>query len=49
MKSENNYCESLTEYKRLKTRVVHIGEIPLGGDYPIRIQSMTTTDTLDTL
>ena len=49
MKSENNYCESLTEYKRLKTRVVHIGDIPLGGDYPIRIQSMTTTDTLDTL
>jgi len=30
------------------TRVVHIGSIPLGGDYPIRIQSMTNTDTLDT-
>ncbi|MFA7288953.1 MAG: (E)-4-hydroxy-3-methylbut-2-enyl-diphosphate synthase [Melioribacteraceae bacterium] len=48
MEKENNYCESLTEYKRLKTRVVHIGDIPLGGDYPVRIQSMTTTDTLDT-
>ena len=30
------------------TRIVHIGSIPLGGDYPIRIQSMTNTDTLDT-
>ena len=28
--------------------MVHIGDIPLGGDYPIRIQSMTTTDTMDT-
>jgi (E)-4-hydroxy-3-methylbut-2-enyl-diphosphate synthase len=28
--------------------VVHIGSTPLGGDYPIRIQSMTNTDTLDT-
>ena len=25
-----------------------IGGIPLGGDYPIRIQSMTTIDTMDT-
>ena len=33
---------------RLKTRVVNIGSIPLGGNYPIRIQSMTTTDTMDT-
>ena len=30
------------------TRVIHIGSTPLGGDYPIRIQSMTNTDTLDT-
>jgi len=28
---------------------VHIGDIPLGGDNPIRLQSMTTTDTMDTL
>jgi (E)-4-hydroxy-3-methylbut-2-enyl-diphosphate synthase len=27
---------------------IQIGSIPLGGDYPIRIQSMTNTDTLDT-
>lgn len=33
---------------RYKTRVVKIGDIPLGGDYPVRIQSMTTTDTMDT-
>lgn len=42
------YCISLTEYKRYKTREVQIGSIPLGGNNPIRIQSMTTTDTMDT-
>ncbi|MGD0753590.1 MAG: (E)-4-hydroxy-3-methylbut-2-enyl-diphosphate synthase [Bacteroidales bacterium] len=31
-----------------KSSVIHIGSTPLGGDYPIRIQSMTNTDTLDT-
>ena len=30
------------------SRVVNIGDVPLGGDFPIRIQSMTTTNTLDT-
>ena len=44
----NSYCNSLTRYSRYKTRVVNIGNIALGGDHPIRIQSMTTTDTLDT-
>jgi len=33
---------------RYKTRVVNIGNLPLGGDYPVRVQSMTNTDTLDT-
>ena len=42
------YCNSLTKYSRYKTRVVNVGDIPLGGDYPIRIQSMTITDTMDT-
>ncbi|MDR3611806.1 MAG: (E)-4-hydroxy-3-methylbut-2-enyl-diphosphate synthase [Ignavibacteriaceae bacterium] len=42
------YCNSLTKYSRYKTREVFIGEIPLGGSNPIRIQSMTTTDTMDT-
>jgi (E)-4-hydroxy-3-methylbut-2-enyl-diphosphate synthase len=43
------YCSSLTRYSRYKTRVVNIGDVPLGGDNPIRIQSMTTTDTMDTI
>lgn len=43
------YCNSLTKYSRYKTRVVTIGDVPLGGDNPIRIQSMTTTDTMNTL
>ncbi len=42
------YCHSLTEYARFKTREVDIGGVPLGGDHPIRVQSMTTTDTMDT-
>jgi len=42
------YCPSLTEYKRRRTRVVNIGELALGGDNPIRVQSMTTIDTMDT-
>jgi len=43
------YCDSLTRYSRYKTREVYIGDIPLGGNNPIRIQSMTTTDTMDTI
>ena len=42
------YCNSLTQYSRYKTREVYIGDIPLGGNNPIRIQSMTITDTMDT-
>ena len=43
------YCNSLTDYSRRKTREVNIGGIPLGGDNPIRVQSMTTIDTMDTI
>lgn len=43
------YCNSLTTYSRYLTREVNIGDIALGGHNPIRIQSMTTTDTMDTL
>ena len=43
------YCNSLTEYSRYKTREVKIGDIPLGGNNPIRIQSMTITSTMDTI
>lgn len=42
------YCNSLVSYSRRKTRVVNIGGLPMGGDNPIRIQSMTTVDTMDT-
>jgi (E)-4-hydroxy-3-methylbut-2-enyl-diphosphate synthase len=49
LNSNIKYCNSLTEYSRLKTREVFIGDIALGGDNPIRIQSMTTTDTMDTI
>lgn len=43
------YCNSLTTYSRFLTREVKIGDIALGGYNPIRIQSMTTTDTMDTI
>ncbi|MDQ3292504.1 MAG: (E)-4-hydroxy-3-methylbut-2-enyl-diphosphate synthase, partial [Bacteroidota bacterium] len=43
------YCPSLTEYLRRQTREVYIGDLPLGGNNPIRVQSMTTVDTMDTL
>ncbi|MBB2144043.1 (E)-4-hydroxy-3-methylbut-2-enyl-diphosphate synthase [Pedobacter sp. LMG 31464] len=46
---EGGYCNSLTQYSRLLTREVTIGNIPMGGLNPIRIQSMTTTDTMDTV
>lgn len=42
------YCNSLTEYTRFQTREVMIGSIGVGGNNPIRVQSMTTTDTMDT-
>ena len=37
------------KYKRFRTRVVNIGDLSIGGSYPIRVQSMTTTDTMDTI
>ncbi len=42
------YCNSLNNYSRWLTREVTIGDVPMGGNNPIRIQSMTTTDTMDT-
>jgi len=48
-KKDNFYCNSITKYSRLKTRVVNVGSVPLGGSNPIRIQSMTTTDTMNTI
>src|ERR1700739_3935154 len=46
---QGRYCNSLTEYSRFVTREVNIGDVPMGGNNPIRIQSMTTTDTMDTM
>lgn len=45
----NQYASSLYAYKRRKTIPVQIGDLYLGSDFPIRIQSMTTVDTMDTL
>jgi (E)-4-hydroxy-3-methylbut-2-enyl-diphosphate synthase len=42
------YSESLTSYVRRKSLIVNIGDVPMGGAHPIRLQSMTTTDTMDT-
>ena len=46
---KGGYCNSLTQYSRFLTREVSIGDVPMGGLNPIRIQSMTTTDTMNTL
>ena len=46
--SDMLYCPSLLRYERWRTRAVRIGDIGIGGDNPIRVQSMTTTDTMDT-
>jgi len=43
------YTPSLTAYKRLLTKEVKIGDLLLGNNHPIRVQTMTTTDTMDTL
>src|ERR1700745_1713099 len=43
------YCPSLTRYTRLPTLEVKIGNLLLGNGHPIRVQTMTTTDTMDTM
>src|SRR5580693_6645492 len=43
------YCNSLTSYSRLDTLEVRIGDLTVGNHHPIRIQTMTTTDTMDTM
>jgi (E)-4-hydroxy-3-methylbut-2-enyl-diphosphate synthase len=44
----NKYAESLYAYKRRNTIPVEVGNVFIGSDFPIRIQSMTTIDTMDT-
>ena len=48
MKTNKNYCNSLTHFSRLKTKEVMVGNLGVGGMNPIRIQSMTTVSTMDT-
>ena len=38
----------LFQYKRRETSTVHVGAIDMGSEYPVRVQSMTTTNTNDT-
>lgn len=42
------FCESLFEYRRTLTHAVSVGELVIGGGAPVRVQSMTTTNTNDT-
>src|SRR5260370_6803408 len=42
------YCENTFAYCRRKTREVKVGNVGVGGDNPIRVQSMITCDTMDT-
>jgi (E)-4-hydroxy-3-methylbut-2-enyl-diphosphate synthase len=41
------YCPDLYHYQRRQTRVCMVGNIGIGGDNPIRVQSMLTSDTRD--
>lgn len=43
------YCNSLTKYSRLKTREIKIGDLLIGNLHPVRVQTMTTTDTMNTI
>ncbi len=43
------YCNSLTTYNRLITKEINIGGLLMGNGHPIRLQTMTTTDTMNTL
>lgn len=45
----DSYCNSLSNYSRRKSLEVNIGEVSLGAHHPIRVQSMTTIDTMDTI
>lgn len=44
----HSYAASLTHYQRLATREVKVGDLLIGNFHPIRVQTMTTTDTMDT-
>src|SRR5439155_23880530 len=43
-----NYCSDPLRYRRHATREVKVGDVGIGGNNPIRVQSMITCDTMDT-
>ncbi len=48
MEDAINFCQSLFQYRRNPTTTVQVGGVAIGGNAPIRVQSMTTSNTLDT-
>lgn len=46
--TNQSYCENLFQFRRNPATEVEIGNLRLGGGHPVRLQSMTTTNTLDT-
>lgn len=47
LKRKAYYCQDILNRKRFNSRVVQVGNVQFGGNNPIRVQSMTTTDTMD--
>lgn len=43
------YCNSLVSYSRRETIPVRVGDVIIGGNHPIVVQSMTTVETMDTM
>src|SRR6202163_184296 len=43
-----HYCENPLQFRRRPSREVRVGNVGIGGDNPIRVQSMITCDTMDT-
>ncbi|MDF3028223.1 MAG: 4-hydroxy-3-methylbut-2-en-yl diphosphate synthase [Fluviicola sp.] len=48
MSEQDHFCKDLFNRERFETREVKVGNTVIGGNNPIRVQSMTTTDTMDT-
>jgi (E)-4-hydroxy-3-methylbut-2-enyl-diphosphate synthase len=49
IRHQDPYCVDPFRRKRLPTRIVKIGMLEMGGENPVRLQSMTTVDTMDTM
>ncbi|MDB2506163.1 flavodoxin-dependent (E)-4-hydroxy-3-methylbut-2-enyl-diphosphate synthase, partial [Opitutales bacterium] len=45
--SNLDYCASRFQATRRESRIIQVGNVAIGGDNPVRIQSMTTTNTQD--